>query len=178
MSATRRALLVLLALCPMGSLATERIEVHRDARGVLHLSNIGHAPPASALAAGARPTRSLAVVLQAPPAIAIGDVLEVVITIPESVGMRGELSLQYDPQSLALREASGDVEPGGAGELVLLVDPHIDRVFSTVLAFDVHGAADAVTRIRVRTGALESELGERIGLDLPGAVETRIGSGG
>jgi len=59
-----------------------------------------------------------------------------------------------------------------------LVDPHIDRVFSTVLAFDVHGAPDAVTRIRVRTGALESELGERIGLDLPGAVETRIGPGG
>lgn len=171
-----RAALALLALCAEGAIATDRIEVYRDPRGVLHFSNVRGAA-GSAASAAVPAGRSLPLVLSAAPSVAVGEVLEVVVTIPQSAGMRGQVVLRFDAQSLSLRQASGDVELRGAGELVLFVDPRIDSVFSTVLEFDVRGVPNAVTTIRAGAGMLEDELGKRIGLEWPAPIETRIDAG-
>lgn len=155
--------------------ANDRITVHRDARGVLHFSNlVGAGDRPSAERARRTPQPSLSVLMQAPPTVVQGDTLQVTVTIPGSVGLRGYLDLVFDENVLAFRDASDEVEGRAPGQLTLRVDPGIGSVYSVVLELEAIGAASTVASIRVTAARLENSEGEAVGASVPPALVTHV----
>ncbi|MCW5620786.1 MAG: hypothetical protein KIS79_06755 [Burkholderiales bacterium] len=155
--------------------ANDRITVHRDARGVLHFSNLtGGSDRPAVEHARTPPQPSLSVLMQAPPTVEQGDTLQVTVTIPGSVGLRGHLDLVFDENVLAFRDASDAVEGRAPGQLTLRVDPGIGSVYSVVLELDAIGAPGAVANIRATAASLENSEGDAVGASVPPALATRV----